>query len=120
MALQILGRCRVNLTTGFEGPDVVGHKSSTAPNLIHSCDASVLHMAFLKFNSPFTVIHDSVLCRATDMGELNRVVREAYYEIFANRNFLQEFAEAIGAETEPPIIGDLDLNSVLESTYFFC
>jgi DNA-directed RNA polymerase len=120
VALQILGRCRVNLTTGFEGPDVVGHKSSTAPNLIHSCDASVLHMAFLKFNSPFTVIHDSVLCRATDMGELNRVVREAYYEIFANRNFLQEFAEAIGAETEPPIIGDLDLNSVLESTYFFC
>jgi DNA-directed RNA polymerase len=118
--LQVLGRCEVNLTTGFEGPDVNGHKSSTAPNLIHSLDASLLHLAFLKFNAPFTVIHDSVLCRATDMGELNRVVRETYYEIFANRNFLQEFAEAIGAETEPPIIGDLDLNSVLESTYFFC
>ena len=118
--LQILGRCNVNLTTGFEGPDVNGHKSSTAPNLIHSADASLLHLAFLKFNSPFTVIHDSVLCRATDMSELNRVVRETYYEIFANRNFLQEFAEAIGAETEPPIIGDLDLDSVLESTYFFC
>jgi DNA-directed RNA polymerase len=118
--LQILGRCDINLTTGFEGPDVNGHKSSTAPNLIHSVDASLLHLAFLKFNSPFTVIHDSVLCRATDMGELNHVVRETYYEIFANGNLLQEFAEAIGAETEPPIIGDLDLDSVLESTYFFC
>jgi DNA-directed RNA polymerase len=118
--LQILGRCNINLTSGYEGPDVNGHKSSTAPNLIHSLDASLLHMAFLKFTAPFTVIHDSVLCRATDMSELNRVVRETYYEIFANGNFLQEFAEAIGAETEPPIIGDLDLDSVLESTYFFC
>ncbi len=118
--LQILGRCEINLTTGYAGPDVNGHKSSTAPNLIHSLDASLLHMAFLKFNAPFTVIHDSVLCRATDMSELNRVVRETYYEIFANGNFLQEFADAIGAETEPPIIGDLDLDSVLESTYFFC
>jgi DNA-directed RNA polymerase len=118
--LQILGRCEVNLTTGHEGPDVAGHKSSTAPNLIHSLDASILHQAFLKFNAPFTVIHDSVLCRATDMGILNRVVRETYCEIFSSSNPLLDFAEAIGAETEPPIIGDLDLDSVLESTYFFC
>jgi DNA-directed RNA polymerase len=118
--LQILGRCEVNLTTGHEGPDVAGHKSSTAPNLIHSLDASILHQAFLKFNAPFTVIHDSVLCRATDMGTLNRVVRETYCEIFSSSNPLVDFAESIGAETEPPIIGDLDLDSVLESTYFFC
>lgn len=118
--LQILGECQIKLTTGFEGPDVLGHKSSTAPNLIHSLDASILHRAFLKFDAPFTVIHDSVLCRATDMGVLNRVVRETYCEIFSEGNPLVDFAEAIGAETEPPIIGDLDLESVLESTYFFC
>ena len=118
--LKILGRCQINLTTGHEGPDVNGHRSSTAPNLIHSIDASLLHLAFLKFNAPFTVIHDSVLCRATDMGELNRVVRETFYEIFTTSNPLEDFAKAIGAETEPPIIGDLDLESVLDSTYFFC
>lgn len=118
--LQILGRCEVNLTTGHEGPDINGHKSSTAPNLIHSLDASILHRAFLKFNAPFTVIHDSVLCRATDMGTLNRVVRETYCEIFSEGNPLVDFAKAIGAETEPPIIGDLDIESVLSSTYFFC
>ena len=118
--LQILGRCQINLTTGLEGPDVNGHRSSTAPNLIHSLDASILHLAFLKFNAPFTVIHDSVLCRATDMCELNRVVRETYYDLFTNSNFLQDFADSIGSETKPPIIGGLDLESVLESTYFFC
>lgn len=118
--LQILGKCDINLVEGYEGPDVNGHKSSTAPNLIHSLDASLLHRAFLKFDVPFTVIHDSVLCRATDMGTLNRVVRETYYEIFSESNPLEDFAAAIGAETEPPIIGDLDPDSVLESTYFFC
>lgn len=118
--LQILGRCDINLTTGLEGPDVNGHRSSTAPNLIHSLDSSILHLAFLKFNAPFTVIHDSVLCRATDMGVLNRVVRETFYEIFSKSNPLEDFAKAIGAESELPIIGDLDLESVLDSTYFFC
>lgn len=118
--LEILGTCKIKLEDSPEGPDVNGHKSSTAPNLIHSIDSSILHRAFLKFNAPFTVIHDSVLCRATDMGELNRVVRETYYDIFSESNPLIEFAKAIGAETEPPVIGDLDLDSVLESTYFFC
>jgi DNA-directed RNA polymerase len=120
LKLQILGQCKINVTDGDKGPDINGHKSSTAPNLIHSIDASLLHLAFLNFDNPFTVIHDSVLCRATDMSELNRVVRETYYKLFANSDILQEFADAIGAEIEPPIIGDLDLNSVLNSTYFFC
>ncbi|QPD06430.1 RNA polymerase [Synechococcus phage S-SRP01] len=118
--LEILGMAKIKLVDYPKGPDVLGHKSSTAPNLIHSLDASILHRAFLKFDAPFTVIHDSVLCRATDMGVLNRVVRETYCEIFSESNPLVDFAEAIGAETEPPIIGDLDLESVLESTYFFC
>ena len=118
--LQILGRCEIEVGDGFKGPDIARHKSSTMPNAIHSLDASLLQLAFLRFNAPFTVIHDCVLCRATEMGELNRVIRETFYELFAHNNFLQDFAEMLGAETEPPIIGDLDLNSIHESTYFFC
>ena len=118
--LQILGRCEIQVGDGFKGPDVARHKSSTMPNAIHSLDASLLQAAFLRFNAPFTVIHDCVLCRATEMGHLNRVIRETFYELFADNNFLQYFAEMLGAETEPPIIGDLDLNSVHDSTYFFC
>jgi DNA-directed RNA polymerase len=118
--LQILGRCEIQVGDGYKGPDVARHKSSTMPNAIHSLDASLLQAAFLRFNAPFTVIHDCVLCRATEMGQLNRVIRETFYELFADNNFLQYFAEMLGAETEPPIIGDLDLNSVHDSTYFFC
>ena len=93
---------------------------SGAPNVIHSLDASLLHLTFQRFDVPFTVIHDSVLCRATDMSCLNALVRETYMNMFAEHDYLTDFAQQIGAETEPPIIGDLEPSSVIESTYFFC
>ena len=40
--------------------------------------------------------------------------------LFARPNYLESWAKQIGAETEPPIIGDLEPESVIESTYFFC
>jgi DNA-directed RNA polymerase len=118
--LQLMGRCTMTIVDG-EHPqaDVTRHKACTAPNLIHSLDASLLHLAFQKFNHPFSVIHDSVLCRATDMDELNCLVRETYQEMFSSNDILMSFAQSIGAETPPPIVGDLDLSQVLNSTYFF-
>ena len=100
--------------------DKARHKAATAPNLIHSLDASLLCLASLKFNNPIALIHDSVLCRATDMTELSRIVRETYMHLFAEHDYLTDFAYQIGAESEPPIIGDLKPSEVIESTYFFC
>ena len=74
----------------------------------------------MRFKHPIALIHDSVLCRATDMSILSTLVGETYMHLFAKRDYLKEFAAAIGAETEPPIIGDLDPSNVLKSTYFFC
>lgn len=100
--------------------DISHHKSATSPNLIHSLDASLLHLAVTTFDAPIMLIHDSVLCRATDMGILSDVVRDTYLRLFGEREFLKEFAEAINADEAPPIIGDLDPERVMESTYFFC
>lgn len=119
--LQLLGRCKLKVADGETNEvDKNRHKAATAPNLIHSLDASLLHLAFQTFNAPFTVIHDSVLCRATDMGVLNSTVRDTYSEIFAHGDYLTEFAAQIEATTPPPIIGDFDPEEVLNSTYFFC
>ena len=96
------------------------HKAATAPNLIHSLDASLLHLSAIRFNAPIALIHDSVLCRATDMSTLSDIVRETYMDLFAKQDYLTDFAQQIGAETEPPIIGDLEPSSVIDSTYFFC
>jgi DNA-directed RNA polymerase len=119
--LQLLGRCQ--LTVAVDDSDKVDknhHKNATAPNLIHSLDASLLHLAALRFNAPIALIHDSVLCRATDMSILSTIVRETYMHLFAEHDYLKDFASQIEAETEPPIIGDLKPETVIESTYFFC
>jgi DNA-directed RNA polymerase len=121
LKLQLLGRCE--LEVAYDDDDKVDrqkHKNTTAPNLIHSLDASLLHLAATRFNAPIALIHDSVLCRATDMSQLSAVVRETYMHLFAEHDYLNDFASQIGAETDPPIIGDLEPESVIESTYFFC
>jgi DNA-directed RNA polymerase len=121
IVLKVLGKCNMRVATGdTDKVDKARHKAATAPNLIHSLDASLLCLATLKFNNPIALIHDSVLCRATDMTELSRIVRETYMHLFAEHDYLTDFAHQIGAESEPPIIGDLKPESVIESTYFFC
>jgi DNA-directed RNA polymerase len=118
--LRLLGRTKFHVVSGETGPSKRKHQSCGAPNLIHSLDASLLHLAFQRFDAPFSVIHDSVLCRATDMSILSAMVRETYMYLFADNDYLTDFAQQIGAETEPPIIGTLEPESVIESTYFFC
>ena len=119
--LQLLGRCEIRVATDDTNKvDRARHKAATAPNLIHSLDASLLHLSVQRFNSPIALIHDSVLCRATDMSTLSHIVRETYMELFAKQDYLTDFAAQIGAESEPPIIGDLEPSTVIDSTYFFC
>ena len=120
--LQLLGKCEVYVTTGDDDKvDRARHKAATAPNLIHSLDASLLHLSVQRFDAPIALIHDSVLCRATDMSVLSSIVRETYMELFAKQDYLNDFAGQIMAESEPPIVDTLDKEwSVIDSTYFFC
>ena len=119
--LRLLGKCKVWANLGdSDEVDSMHHKNATAPNLIHSLDASLLHIAATKFDNPIALIHDSVLCRASDMDELSNIVRETYMHLFAEHEYLTRFAQHIGAETPPPIIGDLEPSDVIDSTYFFC
>ena len=119
--LKLLGRCQLRVATDDTNEiDKNRHKAATAPNLIHSLDASLLHLTVQDFDNPIALIHDSVLSRATDMSELSKIVRQKYMYLFAENDYLHDFASQIGAKSEPPIIGNLKAGSVIESTYFFC
>ena len=122
LQLKLLGCLKkVSVAVGESSEvDLMHHKNATAPNLIHSLDASLLHISALRFDAPLALIHDSVLCRATDMSILSAIVRETYMHLFAEHDYLNEWAKQVGATTKPPIIGDLKPESVIESTYFFC
>ena len=119
--LQLLGSCKVHVAEGdTDEVDKNHHKNATAPNLIHSLDASLLHLSAIRFDAPIALIHDSVLCRATDMSVLSAIVRETYMHLFAEHDYLTAWGHQIGAESDPPIIDTLQPESVIESTYFFC
>jgi len=119
--LQLLGNCNIFIATGDKNEvDKAHHKNATAPNLIHSLDASLLHLSALRFNAPLALIHDSILCRATDLNIISSIIRETYVHLFAEHDYLKSWGMQIGAESEPPIIGTLNPESVIESTYFFC
>ena len=122
LRLKLLGTVtKVHVAVGdSDEVDLMHHKNATAPNLIHSLDASLLHLSALRFDAPLALIHDSVLCRSSDMSILSAIVRETYMHLFAEHDYLNEWAEQVGATTKPPIIGDLEPSSVIESTYFFC
>ncbi len=117
---QLMGRVRISIAGAEKGVDLKHHKNATAPNLIHSLDASLLHLSVMSTNFPIALIHDSVLCRATDMCKLSTLVRKTYMTLFAEHEPLNDFALAIGAEEQPPIIGDLKPEAVIDSQYFFC
>ena len=117
---QLMGRVKISISGAETGVDLKHHKNATAPNLIHSLDASLLHIAMTDVDFPIALIHDSVLCRATDMCTLSTLVRKTYMSLFAEHEPLTDFALAIGAEEQPPIIGDLKPEAVIDSQYFFC
>ena len=55
--LQLLGRCVLSVATEEENKvDLNRHKAATAPNLIHSLDASLLHLGAIRFNN-LSLIH---------------------------------------------------------------
>jgi len=116
----LMGRIQLNIGTSMGEPDRNHHKNAGAPNLIHSIDASILHLGLKDFSAPFTVIHDSVLCLANQMDEMNTSVRKAYAKCFTDHSPLHDLAESIEAETEPPMVYTFDPGTVLESDYFFC
>lgn len=95
-------------------------KKGSAPNLVHSLDASLLHLAFAEWTMPFAVIHDCVLGRSCDMAAISKQIRDKFVEIY-ERPVLRDWAEQIGVPFDDSImVNTLDINDVQDSLYFFC
>ena len=62
VTLQVMGRCNMRVAVGdSEDVDKARHKAATAPNLIHSLDASLLCLSVLNFHNPIALIHLSLI-----------------------------------------------------------
>lgn len=105
--------------------------SGIAPNFVHSLDASHLMLtvchALDAGIEDFAMIHDSFGCHACDTDALNVLIREAFIEQYSHDR-LEEFRdwvvkqlpdELVEELPELPAKGDLDIEAVRDSVYFF-
>lgn len=104
--------------------------SGSSPNFIHSLDAAALtltvnHCVELGITD-FAMVHDSYGTHSPNMPLLNKVLREEFVSMYEKNDVLQNLYDtAVASLPEgvdvppPPTKGDLDIQEVLQSDYFF-
>jgi len=100
--------------------DRSGHRGGSAPNLIHSLDAALLHLTFADCHKPFTLIHDCLLMRSCDLNWANTRIREVFVEMYS-QPILRDWAAQLDVEFDDSVmINSLDIQEATNSTYLFC
>ena len=125
---QIGGRFRLQLKKEIPGVSMYKAASGSSPNLIHSIDATHMHMvvnkAVKKGMTHFAMIHDDFGVHARFIPEFHKIIRETFVDLHSNTDVLKDFKEQQEKRTgidlpDLPDKGKLDLNEVLNSDYFF-
>jgi len=105
--------------------------SGISPNFIHSLDAAAMKLTVNKCKqqgiNSFGMIHDSYATHATDVEAMALALREVFVEMFSEDilyKFYQDIYAGLStknqAKVKPlPTKGNLDINDVLKSKYFF-
>ena len=99
-----------------------------APNLVHSLDSAMLHLATNLANDrgiyDFSMIHDSYGTHCKNSDVLAEVIREVAVKMFTD-DYLQNWLAQIKEQNpdlefpEPPTYGSADISLIRDSPYFF-
>lgn len=131
--LQMSGT-RIRLAIREEQPhiDKRRQEQGVAPNFVHSCDGTALRQYVLlgKANgiTSFAMVHDSFGAPAADYLTMQACLRTAFVDLYENHDVLEELRSSIAslltgdrAEQLPPVPskGDLNLQEVMDSEFFF-
>ena len=103
-------------------------------NYIHSLDAAALHISVNTAAAygikDFALIHDSYGVHAADVELMSQIIRKVFVEMYKREDLLEKFRDDIiklrlipqdKIHLIPPLPekGNLDLDKILESDYFF-
>jgi DNA-directed RNA polymerase len=108
--------------------DVRKQMDGIVAHLVHSMDAAHMMQTTNRLHAEglrhFAMVHDSYGVHACDVDLLHRILREEFVRIYSEpvlQNFLDQQRKAHpGLELpDPPKRGDLDIQQVLSSPYFF-
>lgn len=126
----LFGKIRFQMQLAEETPkiDRIRNENGISPNFIHSLDASHLMKTVNACRAEgikdFLMIHDSFGTLPTDMPLMSRILRDQFVEMYRD-NLLQKFADDVArqlpdAKLPPlPTFGNLKIEDVLRSSYFF-
>ena len=103
--------------------------NGVCPNFIHSLDAACLMLYLIKCKregiTSFMTVHDCYGTWASDTSKSAKLLREAFVEVYQQpilENFTEDITAELGEGTERPELpnkGELDIEEVLRSDYFF-
>ena len=115
-----------------EGTDKLRTRNAAAANYVHSLDSACMiktvNIAKEKGIDNFCNVHDSFATHACDIDKLNESIREAFVQTFKEDLFdklkketalLVEDKEAVKKFPEIPASGELDLDLLHQSKFFF-
>ena len=130
VSTELFGKTKLwEYMTPDKGVDPYRQANGICPNFIHSLDAAAL-MKYLNKASQegitsFGAVHDSYGTLAADVTNSQRILREAFVDIYNNQEdekcVLELFIEDVTEEEvkDLPDKGELNISDVLESRYFF-
>ena len=123
---SIVGYRRVNHVVHMpsDKPDLKRFMQGISPNFTHSQDSAHMCLVIDSWPHTFGAVHDSFSTHACDVEELLELTKEKFIEIYSIDNFYERIAEELVTDhreldIEPPELGDLDVENIRESDYFF-
>lgn len=109
-----------------DDPDISGMASAIAPNFVHSMDAChmlrLVRRCFDNNIKQLHLVHDDYGCHANHGGLLADLAKQEFYLMYEENDPIRQFYERYKdkIQTEPPeMIGSLNLENIIESTYAF-
>ena len=108
-----------------DNPALAEHLSAIGANWVHSYDASHMSLVINKLGlASFGAIHDSFSVHAANVEELIYVTKSEFIKMYAKDVFADMRAEIIWNDPlfneDTPELGELILEDVYDSDFFFC
>ncbi len=107
-----------------EYPDMRGFMCGISPNYIHSMDASHMALVIEKWTGEFAAVHDSFSTHAPDIELLLGHTKREFIDMYDVDNYYEmiesQLVEDMADVTvDRPDLGDLNIEEIEDSDYFF-
>lgn len=116
-------RIRPTISLHTDEPCKRRHRNGIAPNFVHSHDAAHMHLLICAAEDAglghLAFIHDDYGTTADGTEKLHELIRGTFVRMYESRCPLTLFRSSYGITEPLPEPGNLDLQIVRQSTYFF-